>query len=143
MITKLITVKNKTALALLSFILMTLTVQCEKPTDSLPPGNQIAPSEQNQGKGGLLQGSYNLQGTFTANETGIQINSDYMGTTAPGPVWYLSNNSRSIVGGVSLGTANKTPGAYMLKTTLALEYDYLIMWCDPFSVYIGGGRIPK
>ena len=135
------TVLNKIALAC-SMLLLVILTQCEKEAVTTEtPG--ITPSEQNQGKGGLLQGSYGLTGTFTANETGIQINSDYQGTSAPGPVWYLSNNSRSIVGGVSLGTANKTPGAYMLKTTLALEYDYLIMWCDPFSVYIGGGRIPK
>ena len=38
MITKLITVKNKTALALLSFMLMILTVQCEKDPASLPDG---------------------------------------------------------------------------------------------------------
>ena len=135
------TVLNKIALACLMLSSVTL-IQCEKDEVTTEPAT-ITPSEQTQGKGGILQGSYNLRGTFTASETGIQINSDYEGTTAPGPVWYLSNDSRSIVGGVSLGSSNKRGGAHMIKTTVALDYDYLIMWCDPFSVYIGGGRIPK
>ncbi len=92
---------------------------------------------------GVFTGAYNLQGTFIVDGSGITINNDYQGTTAPGPVWYLSNNQKGVSGGVRLENARKGAGGYKIETNVALDYKYLVMWCQPFSVYIGHGIIKK
>ncbi len=92
---------------------------------------------------GTLSGSYGTGGSFTVTTDGIKFLGDWNGSTAPGPVIFLSNSRTSISNGVNLGPAQKSKGAWDIGTTQALDYEYLIIWCDPFSVYIGGGKIPK
>ena len=137
------TVLNKIALACL-MLSSVILIQCEKDVDTIEPGSTIIdPSRENEDNRevGVFSGSYNLQGTFSVDGTGIHVNDDYQGTTAPGPVWYLSNSSESIQGGVRIGSANKSSGRHTIGTTQALDYEYLILWCDPFSVFIGNGKL--
>lgn len=94
------------------------------------------------GMPGILSGAYGLQGEFTTSDSGIQI-TKYAGTTAPGPVWYLSNQSRSIAGGIRLGDAQKTAGAHTILTGEVANFTYLILWCEPFSQFIGFGQLGK
>ena len=132
---------KKLLLLLLTFAAMSCSKDSVGAQEPAPvePGSAIS----NEGGAGVLTGSYSIGGTFSVDAEGISFNEDYAGTTAPGPVWYLSNSSRSIVGGLSLGSSQKSSGAHRIATTAAAEYDYLIMWCQPFSVYIGGGEIPE
>ncbi len=131
------------AIALMSWVMFS----CEKEFNEEPNINITTPDstggELDTDSSGTFNGAYNLQGTFTVDETGININSDYQGTSAPGPVWYLSNNERSISGGLELGNSQKSGGAHKINTDKVADYDYLIMWCKPFSVFIGNGKIPK
>ncbi len=108
--------------------------------------NPIAPTgtlTPTTGPVGTLSGSYGTGGSFTVTTDGIKFLGDWNGSTAPGPVIFLSNSRTSISNGVNLGPAQKSKGAWDIGTTQALDYEYLIIWCDPFSVYIGGGKIPK
>lgn len=121
---------------------------CSRPDDSVssqepnPPSSMEEPMDL-QGTPGVLQGGYGLKGTFRLADGKIIINNDYEGNTAPGPVWYLSNSPSSIIGGIYLAVAPKTAGAHELETTQAANYNYLVLWCDPFAVPIGFGQIPK
>lgn len=133
----------------LLLLLLTVTAfACSKPDNSPtePDPNPITEPGDTMdlaGTAGVLRGSYGLQGTFTADNQGVYINDDYNGNTAPGPVWYLSNSPNSIVGGMFLQDAPTSSGAHTMLTTQALDYDYLVMWCEPFGVLIGFGQIPK
>lgn len=130
------------AVVLILLLSLSLLVGCEKePVSPIenPVGNNV--EVVNTQEVGVFSGSYNLQGTFSVDGTGIHVNDDYQGTTAPGPVWYLSNSNKSIQGGVRIGSANKSSGRHTIATTQALDYEYLILWCDPFSVFIGNGKL--
>ncbi len=130
---------------LLIIIGLLIAISCEKEENAILPGgtdNVTEPVGQ-MAEIGVFTGAYNLQGTFIVDGSGITINNDYQGTTAPGPVWYLSNNEKGVSGGVRLENARKGAGGYKIETNVALDYKYLVMWCQPFSVYIGHGIIKK
>lgn len=131
-------------------VLFSLFLACEKPTNDEnfaittvvdPITGEITKIDEDVV--GILQGSYGVTGTFTVDGTGIHVNGDYKGTSAPGPVWYLSNDAKSIVGGVRLSNSPKGAGAHTIPTDVALDYNYLIMWCQPFSVWIANGKLKK
>ena len=133
------------------FFSVLMAVSCSKEESAAPltPDDILMMSDDPwadlnlTGPTGTLNGGYGLTGTFRVDGEGIYINNDYQGNTAPGPVWYLSNSSSNIDNGVSLGSAPKTAGAHKLTTQQALDFKYLVLWCDPFSVRIGHGEIPK
>lgn len=122
--------------------LLLLAFSCGKPSREVIDSPETQDMMSLAGTAGRLRGSYGLEGTFTADSQGIHLNDDYKGNTAPGPVWYLSNSANSIVGGVYLADAVGS-GATTLPTTQALDFNYLILWCEPFGVLIGFGQIPK
>lgn len=138
---------NKTIVNKALVLLVLVVLSCSKPQDTAPTPPTTGGTDPEMpmslaGRPGVLQGAYGLEGTFTADTQGIYINDDYLGNTAPGPVWFLSNTTGSIVGGVRLAEAVGS-GATTLPTTMALDYNYLVLWCEPFSVPIGFGQIPK
>ena len=92
---------------------------------------------------GSLVGSYNSQGTFTADANGIHFQSDFRLGTAPGPGFYLSNSTVVNSSSISIGLPPAQSGATTLETTAALDYQYLILWCIPFSTRIAHGEIPR
>ncbi len=97
---------------------------------------------------GVLSGGYGTGGTFTVTPDGIKFRGDWNGNSAPGPVIYLSNTARpscdfdAPANSLYVGPAQKSKGAWDIGTTRALEFKYVIIWCEPFCTYIGGGRIP-
>lgn len=104
----------------------------DAPVDDIP--NDVSTS--------TLSGGYSAAGTFSVDENGIVFYSDFNLGTAPGPVWYLSNSSSSVVGGVRLGEPGHSSGAHRIYTKEARNYAYLVLWCEPFSVRIASGTIP-
>lgn len=98
--------------------------------------------------GTLMGTGYNISGDFTlsVNSDGDLILSiENFVTAGPGPYFYLSNQSTNVANGVSLGDA-KTNGNVEINVT-AIDPDvelnsfqYLMIWCEPFSVRLGFGE---
>lgn len=96
----------------------------------------------------MTTSSYTLSGTFTMSEIEdtdnllLSINSDYQASTnLPGLYLYLTNNPSSINQALSLGPVNVFSGAhsYEIENVGINDYEYLLYWCEPFSVKVGEG----
>ncbi len=93
---------------------------------------------------GSLSGSYGISGTYRYTEGIYETKSDYVAPNAPGPHIYLSNTSRGIedsyyVGAVIKG--DKGVLTYTLPKDIFNQYKYVVYWCQPFDVYIGGAQL--
>jgi len=89
-----------------------------------------------------LSGSYGLRGSVTFTDSSLIFSNDFNVNTAPGGYFYLSNNSSSISNALLVSaklTARSGAWTLSLSNVDINDYDYLIFWCDPFSVYLGGG----
>lgn len=101
-------------------------------------------------RGGSLEGTgYNISGDFTLQQEEDQLILYFENTSidpnAPGPYFYLSNQERSVAGGVNLGasqdgTFSINVSAVSPETTIN-SYDYVIVWCEPFNVTLGLGSL--
>jgi hypothetical protein len=94
--------------------------------------------------------SYNLKGSFTLSEIEnsnnllLSLENDYEASTSlPGLYVYLTNNPNSIANALSLGPVTVFSGAhsYTILNTGINDYSYLLYWCEPFGVKVGGGSI--
>ncbi len=95
------------------------------------------------------RGGYDISGEFTltSNPDGslvLTLMNTSIDPSAPGPYYYLSNQERNVTGGLNLGkadnsitTINVTDDFPAAKLT---DYDFLIVWCDPFNVTLGSGQ---
>ncbi|WP_411766061.1 Ig-like domain-containing protein [Winogradskyella sp. A3E31] len=104
------------------------------------------------GKSGIIEttSSYTLTGSFTLSEIEnsddllLSIAEDYNASTSlPGLYLYLTNNPNSVANALSLGPVVVFNGAhsYTITDTGINDYSYLLYWCEPFSVKVGGGTI--
>lgn len=98
---------------------------------------------------GTLQGigGYDISGEFLmyqdslTSELVLEIIGAEIDNTAPGPYYYLSNQTRAVSGGISFGVAPDGDSRYVLPDSLSLQsYDVLVVWCEPFGVSLGYGE---
>lgn len=104
------------------------------------------------GKSGTIEttSSYALTGKFTLSEIEnsnnllLSIAEGYNASTSlPGLYVYLTNNPNSIANALSLGPVSVFNGAhtYTINNAGLNDYSYLLYWCEPFGVKVGGGAI--
>ena len=101
-------------------------------------------------RSGSLEGTgYNITGNFTLTVEEDELMLNFMDASidpnAPGPYFYLSNQNRSVTGGVNLGKAED--GTFSINvteissTTDINSYDFVVVWCEPFNVTLGVGSL--
>lgn len=93
------------------------------------------------------RGGYNISGQIRIYEENgdlfLEITNPKI--SGPGPFYYLSNQTNSVSGGVQVdenkAVTTSDVVTYELPKTVNLNtYDYLIVWCMPFSVTLGYGE---
>lgn len=94
--------------------------------------------------------SYSLTGSFTlaevenSNNLLLSLSDNYQASTSlPGLYVYLTNNPNSIANARSLGPVSVFNGAhnYTIQDEGINNFSYLLYWCEPFGVKVGGGTI--
>lgn len=101
-------------------------------------------------RSGSLQGTgYNISGNFSLVQEGDELLLNFENASidpnAPGPYFYLSNQERSVTGGLNLGKSQD--GTFSINvtdvssTTTINTYDYVVVWCEPFNVTLGVGSL--
>ncbi len=92
-------------------------------------------------------GGYNIQGdvTLKLENNVLSLVVENARKEGPGPYYYLSNQLTNVNGGVKLGEAvngNITINITDKFPNVNLDtYDYVIVWCEPFSVRLGYGEL--
>lgn len=108
--------------------------------------------EEDDIKSGAIEttSSYTLRGDFTIRENSegrlvLSLADNYKASASlPGLVVYLTNNPNSIDGALEVAPVTVYEGAHIYNLPENIEindYDYLLYWCKPFSVKVGGGDI--
>ncbi|WP_373519894.1 Ig-like domain-containing protein [Pricia sp.] len=91
-----------------------------------------------------LLGGFTIQ-PFSSGALELSLAENYEASTSlPGLYVYLTNNPNSINGALEIGEVTVFTGAhsYTLPENVAItDYSYLLYWCKPFSVKVGGGTI--
>lgn len=94
--------------------------------------------------------SYALSGSFTlteienSNDLLLSFDTNYNASTSlPGLYVYLTNNPNSTANAQSLGPVSVFSGShtYTINDTGINDFSYLLYWCEPFGVKVGGGTI--
>ena len=70
--------------------------------------------------------------------------SNFEASNGPGLHVYLSNQAEGVAGGIDLGELKSNEGAqqYALPDDININtYDYVIIYCKPFSVVFGNGEL--
>lgn len=91
-----------------------------------------------------LRGNFTLQTIENTNSLFLLIADNYKASASlPGLYLYLTNNPNSIANARSLGPVTVFEGAhsYTIENVGINDYSYLLYWCQPFSVKVGGGDI--
>ena len=98
---------------------------------------------------GSLSGTgYDISGTFRlfmddGNDLILSV-SNY-NPDGPGPYFYFSNQATNVASGLKIADA-KTGGNFIYNISdldpaaTLFTYDYLVVWCEPFSVRLGIGK---
>ena len=98
---------------------------------------------------GSLRGTgYNITGSFRLfeNDNGdliLEFENASIDRNAPGPYFYLSNQDRSISGGVNLGKTSN--GDFQINVSAIApdvainSFENVLVWCEPFNVRLGIG----
>lgn len=91
-----------------------------------------------------LVGDFNL-GPGSTNALVLSLFQNYEASSSlPGLYVYLTNNPNSINGAYEIGRVTVFNGAhaYTLPEEIAItDYNYILYWCKPFSVKVGGASI--
>ncbi|MCB4807371.1 DM13 domain-containing protein [Tamlana sp. 62-3] len=91
-----------------------------------------------------LMGSFTLSSIENTNNLLLTLNENYVASTElPGLYVYLTNDANSVTNALSLGPVEVFSGAhnYIIENVNLTDYTYLLYWCEPFSVKVGGGDI--
>lgn len=78
--------------------------------------------------------------TVNAGSLQLTLLDNFSASSGPGLYLYLSNNERSIAGGVEIGELRKNSGADTYTVTPGIminTYDYVLVYCKPFGVPFG------
>ncbi|MEP0265449.1 hypothetical protein [Dokdonia sp.] len=103
-------------------------------------------------KSGIIEttSSYTLEGAFVfeeileSNSTRLSFNDSYQASSnLPGLYLYLTNNPNSIANAYNAGPVAVFDGAhsYEFDDVQINDFQYLLYWCEPFSVKVGEGTI--
>ena len=95
------------------------------------------------GNKATLTGAYGLSGEVTLTSSALNFADNFTVSTAPGGYFYLSNNPNSISAAIKVGdkiTSRTGAWSIPLSGISIGDYRYIIFWCDPFNVYLGGGE---
>lgn len=96
-----------------------------------------------EGRGYRISGSFKLQ--VEDDQLILSFENASIDPNAPGPYFYLSNQERSVTGGINLGKSED--GTFSINVTEVSpettinSYDYVIVWCEPFNVTLGLGEL--
>ncbi len=96
-----------------------------------------------EGRGYRISGSFQLQ--VQDDQLILSFENASIDPNAPGPYFYLSNQERSVTGGINLGKSED--GTFSINVTEVSpgttidSYDYVIVWCEPFNVTLGLGQL--
>lgn len=109
----------------------------------------VANSETDTKQGTIITTSgYRLEGSFEIASNGddlvLNVASDYVASSSlPGLYVYLTNNPSSINGAFEIGPVEVFNGAhsYSIQDVGINDFSYLLYWCKPFTVKVGGGDI--
>lgn len=93
--------------------------------------------------------SYLLEGNYRYEHNGehilITIDNSYQADTAlPGLYIDMGNNPNTTAGAYEIGPVTIFQGAheYSLPSTIELmDYQYILYWCKPFNVKVGGAKL--
>jgi len=91
--------------------------------------------------------NYNVSGTaLLQDDSGtltLELLDDFTAENGPGLHVYLSNQPTNVAGGIDLGSLISNTGSQVYNvpdgTSLA-TYDYVLIYCKPFSVPFGNGQ---
>ena len=90
--------------------------------------------------------NYVVEGMFSLEELDedliLKFEEDFQATNGPGLYIYLTSNPDNVVGGVELGPIVSNTGAqdYIVPMDVSLNtYDFVMVYCKPFSVPFGLG----
>lgn len=103
-------------------------------------------------KSGFIEttSSYTLEGEFVfeeileSNSVRLSFNDSYQASSnLPGLYLYLTNNPNSIADAYNAGPVSVFDGAhsYEFADVQINDFQYLLYWCEPFSVKVGEGTI--
>ena len=98
-------------------------------------------------RGELSGSTYDLRGDFELTQDGddliVKLLSNYSHDGgAPGPYLYLSNNRNEVSQAKELGDVKQTAShTFRVENVGLFDYQYLVVWCKPFEVLIGNGKI--
>ena len=94
------------------------------------------------------RGGYDISGEFqlSVNSAGgiiLTLSNPSIDPSAPGPYYYLSNQANAVSGGINLGKADNNVLSIDITSqfpgTTIDQFDFLVVWCEPFSVTLGAG----
>lgn len=91
-----------------------------------------------------LTGNFSLAQMASTNNLLLSLSENYQASTSlPGLYVYLTNNPNSIANARSLGPVSVFNGAhtYTIQNEGINNFSYLLYWCEPFGVKVGGGTI--
>lgn len=115
-------------------------------TDQTVAGSIFGTGTINSSGGYILFGDFILEPNSTGSLE-LFLSENYEASTSlPGLYVYLTNNPNSINGAYEIGKVVVFEGrhSYVLPENIALsDYNYLLYWCKPFSVKVGGGTINR
>ncbi len=94
----------------------------------------------------LLKGDFTLEEITNENIIRLSLSQDYAASTSlPGLYIYLTNNPNSISDALEIGPVTTFSGVHMydipLDEATLNQYNYVLYWCRPFSIKVGGGDI--
>ena len=103
-------------------------------------------------KSGFIEttSSYTLEGEFVfeeileSNSVRLSFNDSYQASSnLPGLYLYLTNNPNSIADAYNAGPVSVFDGehSYEFDDVQINDFQYLLYWCEPFSVKVGEGTI--
>lgn len=101
------------------------------------------------GRTGMLMGTgYDIEGDFVLSEADngdLILTIENYKPDGPGPYLYLANQTSNVANGLNLGAAssagNLTINVSAIDAQVGVNtYDYVIVWCEPFSVRLGYGE---
>ncbi|MFT7034317.1 MAG: hypothetical protein ACJA2S_002831 [Cyclobacteriaceae bacterium] len=94
-------------------------------------------------------GGYKISGTGVLKlvEEKVVLDFTSVSVEGPGPYFYLSNSKANVNGGVKLGIAKAGASSFNISdikqgSTLG-DYEYIVVWCEPFGVTLGFGLLSE
>ena len=115
-----------------------ITQDSQDPTPIVRTGNLQTTS------GYILEGNFVFEEILESNSVQLSLDATYRASSnLPGLYLYLTNNPNSINGAYNAGPVPVFEGAHSFNfdDIQINDFQYLLYWCEPFSVKVGEGVI--